>query len=89
MPADGTNAAHCNDWDFGTFYLGSSQIKLYWLAADEKGDQMSLDGTFETCRGPCECLLIGTDRKWPAPGQNDANDPEPTSVQTKRNRFSN
>jgi hypothetical protein len=48
----------------------------------------SVPGTFETCR---PVLKMSVNRGIPeaANGQNDANDPEPTSVQTKRNRFSN
>jgi hypothetical protein len=30
--------------------------------------------------GPCECLLIGADRKWPAEAQDGAFDPERTFV---------
>ena len=48
-PADGINAAHCNDGISARPALVALR-KTILLAADAKRDQMSPSGTFETCR---------------------------------------
>ena len=50
-PADGINAAHCNDGISARPAPSSSlSERAILLAADAKRDQMSPSGTFETCR---------------------------------------
>src|SRR5258706_10583386 len=43
----------------------------------EGGVRLPLLAPLRHTGGPTTCLLIGVDRTWPAPGQNDANDPKP------------
>src|SRR5882762_10116249 len=46
-----------------------------------------LDSTRTGPTGPvCGCPLIGVDRKWPAGGQNDANDPTRTTAKVSLER---